>query len=181
MQEPRDSSCAHRNTDRGSGPDLPLLARDGGFIAPGWNAGLDELRTLRDQSRRLMVSLQNTYAYKTGVESEKLNTTTCWGVLCRSTDQTGRCAVATNGPFYSPSNHVQRGALLHCGTFRPRKSNSGAGDKALALECELFQMLVDRILQNSDAIAKASVALATLDVLSGLAEQPLHTAMCAPR
>src|SRR2546423_780722 len=31
-------------------PDLPHLARDGGFIAKGWNARLDELRGLRDEA-----------------------------------------------------------------------------------------------------------------------------------
>ena len=34
--------------------DLPMLARDGGFIAPGYHGGLDELRCLRDESRRLI-------------------------------------------------------------------------------------------------------------------------------
>ena len=32
--------------------ELPLFARDGGFIAPGYSGELDELRSLRDESRR---------------------------------------------------------------------------------------------------------------------------------
>ena len=47
--------------------ELPLLARDGGFIAAGYAAELDELRGLRDHSRRLMAELQARYAAETGV------------------------------------------------------------------------------------------------------------------
>src|SRR5262249_56712636 len=52
--------------------DLPLLARDGGFIAPGYSAELDELKSLRDESRKLIASLQSRYADETGVSSLKI-------------------------------------------------------------------------------------------------------------
>ena len=52
--------------------ELPLLARDGGFIAPGYAPELDELRELRDDSRRSIAALQARYAAETGIASLKI-------------------------------------------------------------------------------------------------------------
>jgi len=43
-------------------PDVPMMARDGGFIAPAWRPELDELKKLRDDSRRIVAGLQAEYA-----------------------------------------------------------------------------------------------------------------------
>jgi DNA mismatch repair protein MutS len=51
---------------------LPLLKRDGGFVRAGYSAELDELRALRDQSRRVIAGLQLSYAEDTGVRSLKI-------------------------------------------------------------------------------------------------------------
>lgn len=152
------------------GPDLPLLAREGGFIAPGWNAGLDEFRTLRDQSRRLMIELQNTYARKTGVESLKIKHNNVLGYFIEVPAKRADALLQQTDLFIH--RQTMSNAVRFCTVELSELESQirGAGEKALALECELFQTLVDRILQNSDPIAKAGVALAMLDVVSGLAE-----------
>ena len=48
------------------GPDLPLLARDGGFVAAGAHARLDETRALRDDARRVIVELETQLKAETG-------------------------------------------------------------------------------------------------------------------
>ena len=52
--------------------DLPILIRDGGYIAPGFNAELDRLRNLKDESRGLIVALQQRYAEEMGINSIKI-------------------------------------------------------------------------------------------------------------
>jgi DNA mismatch repair protein MutS len=52
--------------------ELPLMKRDGGFVRAGHSAELDELRALRDQSRRVIAGLQLSYAEETGVRSLKI-------------------------------------------------------------------------------------------------------------
>ena len=54
------------------GDELPLMARDGGFIKTGYHAELDELRELRDESRRIIARMQAEYADETGVKSLKI-------------------------------------------------------------------------------------------------------------
>src|SRR3546814_6704783 len=67
------------------GDELPLLARDGGFVKAGHHAGLDEFRALRDESRRHIAALQDRYAAETGVPGLKNRHT---NVLGRSDEHT---------------------------------------------------------------------------------------------
>ena len=54
------------------GEDLPLSARDGGFIRPGFAPELDENRSLRDETRHVIAGLQAQYAEVTGIKSLKV-------------------------------------------------------------------------------------------------------------
>ena len=62
----------HSHLDRILADDLPLLKRDGGFVRDNYNKELDELRTLRDESRRFIAELQGRYAEETGVKALKI-------------------------------------------------------------------------------------------------------------
>src|SRR4029078_7233191 len=50
----------------------PFFARDGGFIALGAHAALDEARSLRDESRRVIAALETRYRGETGIASLKI-------------------------------------------------------------------------------------------------------------
>ena len=50
----------------------PLLARDGGFIAAGYDSDLDEARKLRDEGRAVIAGMQADYAKQTGISSLKI-------------------------------------------------------------------------------------------------------------
>src|ERR1700724_3212681 len=52
--------------------ELPLFARDGGFIAAGYSGELDEWKSLRDESRRMIAALQARYADETAVTALKI-------------------------------------------------------------------------------------------------------------
>lgn len=147
--------------------DLPLLARDGGFIGPDYHPGLDELRSLRDESRRLIALLQNRYVDETGVASLKIRHNNVLGyyveVPPKQADRLAdpfihRQTIASSVRFTT----VELGELE--GKIR------GAADKALALELELFADLVGEVLARAEAVAEAARALAALDVAAALAE-----------
>uniref|UniRef100_UPI00263947B9 DNA mismatch repair protein MutS n=1 Tax=uncultured Ruegeria sp. TaxID=259304 RepID=UPI00263947B9 len=63
----------------------PLLARDGGFIAPGFDAELDEARTLRDESRSVVAGFQKKYAEHTGITSLKIKHNNVLGYFIETT------------------------------------------------------------------------------------------------
>ena len=63
----------------------PLLARDGGFIAPGYDAELDEARTLRDEGRSVIAGFQQKYAEHTGITSLKIKHNNVLGYFIETT------------------------------------------------------------------------------------------------
>src|SRR5205085_7432492 len=67
--------------------ELPLITRDGGFIAAGYAGELDELRLLRDQSRKLMAQLQARYAEETAIASLKIRHNNVLGYYIEVTPQ----------------------------------------------------------------------------------------------
>src|SRR6202040_236094 len=68
------ADCAELERDLGAtlADDLPLLKRDGGFVRAGAIAALEEARSLRDESRRVIAGLQASYAEEAGVKQLKI-------------------------------------------------------------------------------------------------------------
>jgi DNA mismatch repair protein MutS len=58
--------------DGALGEELPLLARDGGFVRAGHSPALDAERRLRDETRQVIAALQSRYAEETGIKSLKV-------------------------------------------------------------------------------------------------------------
>src|SRR5205085_2230876 len=67
--------------------DLPLLSRDGGFVATGCHAELDEARHLRDETRQVIAGLQSNYAALTGVKNLKVRHNNVLGYFIEVTAQ----------------------------------------------------------------------------------------------
>ncbi|RTM06121.1 MAG: DNA mismatch repair protein MutS, partial [Hyphomicrobiales bacterium] len=52
--------------------ELPLIKRDGGFVRTGYHAELDEMRALRDESRKVIAGLERSLIEETGIRSLKI-------------------------------------------------------------------------------------------------------------
>ena len=164
--------------ERALGPDLPLLARDGNFIAADYAPQLDELRSLRDESRRLIANLEAEYRARTGVDTLKIKHNNVIGyfmeVSARNAEKIGEDFIhrqtMANAVRYST---IELGELA--------RAISEAGDKALAVEIELFEDLTGEVATRADEIALAASALARLDVAAGLAELAADRNYCRPR
>ncbi len=153
-------------------PDLPLLARDGGFIAPGFDADLDSARALRDDSRKVIAELQAKYAEETNLPGLKLRHNNVLGYHLDAT--TKQAEVLMSPPLNARFIHRQTNA----GSVRFTTTElaeldariARAGEAALAREQALFKDFAARASACEVEIRAAADALATLDVAAGLAE-----------
>ncbi len=151
--------------------ELPLSAKDGGFIAPGFAPGFDELKGLRDESRKMIAGLQDRYVRETGIANLKVKHNNVLGYFI---EVTARNADAMPAADDSPFIHRQtmanavRYSTVELSDLEGRIAS--AADKALALELELFAGLAGRVMAGADGIALAARALAVIDVASSLAE-----------
>ncbi|WP_404325845.1 DNA mismatch repair protein MutS [Aerophototrophica crusticola] len=167
---------------RALGPDLPLLARDGGFIAAGFDPVLDELRALRDDSRRHIANLQAKYAELTGISGLKVKHNNVLGYFL---EVTATHADKLLGEKYR-SVFIHRQTMAGAVRFTTvelsdlERRVAEAGDKALALELEHFEKLVQGTCAVAEPIATSARALAALDVVSSLADLAVDRGWCRP-
>src|SRR5579864_6533847 len=151
--------------------ELPLFARDGGFIAPEYSPELDQLRELRDQSRRTIAALQARYAEETGVASLRIRHNNVIGYYIE-------VSAANAGKLGTDYIHRQTmaGAMRFTTTELAELESkiSSAAERALALELRLFEDLVADVMARRMEIAEAAAALASLDLAAALAERAVE-------
>lgn len=143
--------------------DLPYLAREGGFIRPGYHSALDELLNLKEDSKGALEALQKEYSAETGISSLKIKHNNIVGYHIEVTSQ----HKDKLGPAF-----IHRQTMANAMRFTTpelselEKKIMGALEQALALELRLFQELVDEIVSQASEIVETSQALAALDVLA---------------
>lgn len=150
--------------------ELPVQARDGGFIASRYRADLDELRGLRDEGRGHIARLQEKYIRATGIATLKIRHNNIIGYHIEVTAQHADKLLSNKSEYIhrqTMSNNV-RFATVELSEFERKISE--AGDRALALELSLFAELAKAVLAEAQSIAKTATALAALDVAAGLGE-----------
>ena len=151
--------------------DLPLSARDGGFIAGGYVAELDELRTLRDEGRRLIAELQARYAAETGIATLKIRHNNVLGYFVEvPARQAERLPAGPESAFIHRQTMANaiRYTTVELSELEGRIAR--AADRAVALELALFDDLVGEVTARAEPIATTAAAMAAIDVAAGLAE-----------
>ena len=161
-------------------PDLPMLARDGGFIRAGHNEALHTLRELRDESRRHITRLQARYATETGVAKLKIRHNNVLGYFIEVTAAQADALLADEATFMHRQTmaNAMRFSTLELGELQ--RQISEAGDKAVALEQTLFADMVAEVAVLGPDFARAAHALAGLDVAAGLAHMAAQSGYCRP-
>ena len=172
---------------RALAPELPLLARDGGFIAQGYDGALDELRLLRDESRKLIAGLQQRYAEASGVSVLKIRHNNVLGYYIEVPPKHGeRMVEEARNPGAGSGLFIHRQTLANAVRFTTVELNEleerirSAADKALALELQLFADLVGEVMGRRAEIAASAQAMAGLDVAASLAELAIERSYARP-
>ncbi|MBI0176972.1 DNA mismatch repair protein MutS [Bartonella sp. W8099] len=173
----------HSHLDRILADDLPLLKRDGGFVRENYNKELDELRTLRDESRRFIAELQGRYAEETGVKALKIRHNNILGYYI---EVTALQAPALTETTEAKSRFIHRQTMANAMRFTTTELAdlesriANAADRALTIELQLFDKLVEEIADQADFIRQAAMALAVLDVSASNAYLAEEQGYCRP-
>ncbi len=148
----------------------PLLARDGGFIAPGHDADLDEARELRDEGRAIIARLQTDYQSDTGISSLKIKHNNVLGYFIEVTATHSERMQALKERYIhrqTTANQV-RFTTLQLSELETKILN--AGSRALEIEKRLFEYLRQAILDAAPALSETARALAEIDLAAALAD-----------
>ena len=160
----------------------PHLARDGGFVAPGYDADLDDARRLRDEGRGVIAALQAKYAEETGIASLKVKHNNVLGYFVETTATHAERMLSD--PLSDLFRHRQttanavRFTTQELSELEARILNAGA--RALELEKAIFARLRDAVLKAAPGIAMAARSLAEVDVATALADLARGEGWCRP-
>ncbi len=165
----------------GLGPELPLSARDGGFIAVGLRPELDQTKALRDDSRKVVAALEARLQGETGIGLKIRHN----AVLGYFVDCTAKQAEALMAPPWT-ATFIHRQTTANQIRFTTTELASldaqiaQAADRALAIELETFEQLRRLAIDLAAPIQAAAGALASLDIAAALAEWAVEVEAVRP-
>ena len=154
---------------RALGPNLPIAARDGNFVAEGYSAQLDEQRLLRDDSRRLVADLQARYVAESGVASLKIKHNQVIGYHIEvSTAHAEKMAAVPDKKFIHRQTMGNGVRFTTVELAELDRRIAEAGDRALAIELAIFQDLVGDVTAQAASIGGIARGIAAIDLSAAL-------------
>ena len=182
LSDQPDLAALINDLGRALAEDLPTLARDGGFIAPGWDTPLDEARSLKADSRQIIAELQTRYAEQTGISALKIKFNNVLGyfidVSARHADPLMQAPLA--------ETFIHRQTLASNVRFSTAELSELAGkisradDIAKGRELAIFETFCSHVETLSGPLSNAAYALAELDTAAAGAEWASETGAVRP-
>jgi len=146
----------------------PQVLRDGGVIAPGHDAELDELRELSEHADRFLVELEARERQRTGIQNLKLGFNRVHGYYIEVSRAQSQ-AVPADYLRRQTLKGAERYIIPELQEFEHKVLR--AQEQALAREKALYDALLDQLIVRLSALQASAAALAELDVLANLAER----------
>src|ERR1700722_16891116 len=146
----------------------PHYLRDGGVIAAGYDAELDELRQLGSNTEQFLLELEQKEGERSGLSSLKLGFNRVQGFFIE---------VSRSQADKVPPDYLRRQTVKSAERFITPELKSfedkvlGARDRALAREKALYEALLDHLTARLPALQSTTAAIAEIDVLACFAER----------
>lgn len=153
------------------------LLRDGGVIAAGVDAELDELRAIGEHGDAFLLELEQRERARTGIANLRVQFNKVHGYSIE---------VSASNLQRVPADYQRRQTLKSAERFVTPELKAfedkalSASERALAREKWLYEQLLDALQPHLDALAALADALATLDALAALAERATTLGWCRP-
>ncbi|QLB39796.1 DNA mismatch repair protein MutS [Mannheimia pernigra] len=168
LSQVADFSELHDLLERAIIENPPQLMRDGGVIAEGYNAELDEWRELSDGATQYLENLEIRERESTGIDSLKIGFNAVHGYYIQ---------ISQGQAHKAPIHYVRRQTLKNAERYIIPELKTyedkvlKAKGASLALEKQLYDELFDILMPRLGELQLAAMALSTLDVLTNLAER----------
>ena len=159
--------------------DPPVVIREGGVIANGFDAELDELRNLSSNAGQFLIDLESKEKARTGIATLKVGYNRVHGYYIEiSKGQAGN---------EMPAEYIRRQTLKNAERFITPELKEfedkvlSARSKSLSREKALYDDLLDTLAVDLAAMQASAEALAQLDVLTCFAERATNLDFCKPK
>lgn len=161
-------------------PAPPTERQNGGFIAEGYDAALDELRQTSGNARRAIAALEGRYREDTGIAALKIKHNGVLGYFIEVPAKHADALMASDSGFTHRQTMAGAVRFNSLGLHEEAARIAEAGGHALAAEEAHFEELTAAVIDAREAIAATAAALARLDVAAGNAERAAEGDWCRP-
>jgi len=153
--------------DKSLKEEVPLMARDGGFVKDEFNFKLDEYRSMHQNAKEHKDELKQQYIEETGINTLKIKDNNVIGFFIEVTPQH-----AEKIPDYFVHRQTLGSCLRYTSPELKELEHKIINSKgyAIDLEVQIFEEILEKIKENTDAIALAANAMAKLDVFLSFAQ-----------
>lgn len=153
----------------------PVVIRDGGVLAPGYNEQLDEYRELSQGATSQLEELAERERQRTGISGLKVGYNRVHGFYIETNRQ---AEVPADYQRRQTLKNAERYIIPELKVFEDKVLRSQS--QALALEKQLYQELITSLLKDLTGLQKMATAVAQLDVLTCFAERAASLDYCQP-
>jgi DNA mismatch repair protein MutS len=159
-------------------PEPSAMIRDGGVIASGFDADLDELRGIAENCDAFLLDLETREKTRTGIATLRVQFNKVHGFYIE---------VSTGQADKVPEDYRRRQTLKNAERFITPELKAfedkalSAQDRALAREKWLFEGVLDELQAFIAPLSQLAKSIATLDALCALAERALTLGWCTPQ
>src|SRR5579864_4352577 len=158
-------------------PEPPLGFAEGGVIAAGVDAGLDQLRTLSRSSKQYLAQVEQRERQRTGIGSLKVKFNSVFGYYLE---------ISKANLHLAPADYERKQTLVNAERFTTPELKEyearilDAEEKVVEIERRIFSELRTAVAGEARRIRQTALALAEVDVLAGLAHIAALRNYCRP-
>ncbi|EGQ7689778.1 DNA mismatch repair protein MutS [Vibrio cholerae] len=155
----------------------PVVIRDGGVIADGYSAELDEWRDLANGATEFLERLEAEERDRHGIDTLKVGYNNVHGFYIQ---------VSRGQSHLVPPHYVRRQTLKNAERYIIEELKQhedkvlNSKSRALALEKQLWEELFDLLMPHLEQLQQLAASVAQLDVLQNLAERAENLEYCRP-
>jgi DNA mismatch repair protein MutS len=156
----------------------PVVIRDGGVIADGYDSELDELRALNTNAGEFLLAMEEREKASTGISTLKVGYNRVHGYYIE---------ISRGQSDKAPVEYIRRQTLKNAERFITPELKEfedkalSAKSRALSREKHLYDELLETLNQDLAILQTCAAAVAELDVLATLAERAHNLNFCMPR
>ncbi|AQA20241.1 DNA mismatch repair protein MutS [Halioglobus japonicus] len=164
--------------DRAIIENPPVVIRDGGVIADGYDAELDELREISTGAGNYLLEIEQRERETTGISTLKVGYNRVHGYYIE---------ISRSQSDQAPAEYVRRQTLKNAERFITPELKEfedkalSSKSRALAREKALYDALIDRLNEQLAQLQDTAAAVSEIDVLACLAERAENLSLCRPQ
>ncbi len=145
----------------------PVSLKDGGVIREGYNADLDELKSIHKNAHQFLTDIEQREKEETGIKNLRISYNRVFGYFIE---------VTKSNLDMVPDRYIRKQTLVNCERYITEELKEleskvlYATDKMIALETKLYDEIRQTVFENLERIEKTASSVAQLDVLASLAQ-----------